>query len=114
MRHRTVGLRFAWGLFAALQLGLPGLAAWADARLEAASAGAKTHIESHSSPTCVRVHGSDCVLCQYLTGPAAASATVVLAVGWSAAPALLASASLAGRIGPEAGLPQSRAPPTLS
>jgi len=114
MRRRTVGLRSAWGLFAALQLGLPGLAAWADARLEAASAGAKTHIESHSSPTCVRVHGSDCVLCQYLTGPAAASATVVLAVGWSATPALLASASLTGRIGPEVGLPQSRAPPTLS
>ena len=114
MRRRTVGLRFAWGLFAALQLGLPGLAAWADARLEAASAGAKTHIESHSSPTCVRVHGSDCVLCQYLTGPAAAAATVALAVGWSAAPAPLGSASLPGRIGPEAGLPQSRAPPTLS
>jgi len=114
MRRRAVGLRFAWGLFAALQLGLPGLAAWADARLEASASRATTHIESHSSPTCVRVHGSDCVLCQYLTGPAAAAATVAFAVGSSSTAGPLAPATYNVRTASKAGLPQSRAPPTLS
>jgi len=114
MLQRTARLRLALGAFASLQLALPGLASWADARFEAAASGAKAHIESHTSATCVRIHGSDCVLCRFLSGTALASRVAapvaIRDVGVAVAPVSFPAA----RTVPERGLPQSRAPPTLS
>src|SRR5437879_9445085 len=56
-------------LAALLQLGLPGAAAWADARLDAAGAHATAHFESHTSSSCARIHAPDCALCHFLTAP---------------------------------------------
>lgn len=67
LRQNTA--RFLWLLFAALQLGLPGAASLADARLEAA-ASAGPHVESRSSPSCPPGHPAGCLLCQFLQTPA--------------------------------------------
>ncbi len=68
--QRTLGARVLWLLGTLLQLLLPGAAAWADARLDAAGAHATAHIESHTSKSCARVHALDCAICHFLTAPA--------------------------------------------
>jgi hypothetical protein len=71
MRPRSPAVRTVRHLLAALQLLLPGAAAWADARLDAAGAHATAHVESHSTDSCARIHASDCALCHFLTTPLA-------------------------------------------
>src|SRR5690349_13019047 len=68
--RRSPAIRVCWLLAAALQLLLPGAAAWADARLDAAEAHAVAHIESHTTKSCARIHPPDCALCHFLTSPA--------------------------------------------
>ncbi len=77
--QRTLGARVLWLLGTLLQLLLPGAAAWADARLDAAGAHATAHIESHTSKSCARIHAPDCAarvhaldcaICHFLTAPA--------------------------------------------
>ncbi len=62
--------RAFWLVAALWQLALPGSAAWADARLDAAGATAQPHVESHTSNSCARIHPPDCALCHFLTAPA--------------------------------------------
>ena len=68
--RRPPRTRVVWLLGAVLQLALPGAAAWADARLDAAGAHATAHIESHTTKSCARIHPPDCALCHFLTIPA--------------------------------------------
>jgi hypothetical protein len=72
--RRTTGLtRALWRITALLQLLMPSVVSIADAQLErdAMSARAFSHVESTTSKDCVRVHQSDCALCQHLTTPLA-------------------------------------------
>src|SRR5882724_1741739 len=68
--RRPLGARALWLLASALQLLLPGAAAWADARLDIAGAHAAPHVESHTSKSCARIHAPDCAVCHFLTAPA--------------------------------------------
>jgi hypothetical protein len=107
-------VRAVWLLAAVLQLLLPGAAAWADARVDTASARATAHIESHTTSSCARVHPPDCALCHFLTAPLAPRR-----------PATLRAAGAGARVAPPAEParllrtptplhPQPRAPPALS
>ena len=75
MRRSTRLTRLLWRITALLQLMVPTVISVADARLErdAASARAYSHVEENTSKDCVRVHTSDCALCQHLTTPLAKS-----------------------------------------
>ncbi len=97
-----------------LQLTLPGAAAWADARLDAAESHAVAHIESHTTASCARIHAPDCALCHFLTAPVVTSRASALPIG-------AAQDKPAGRADPSAlprrlsrPHPQPRAPPALS
>jgi len=99
---------------ALLQLGLPGAAAWADARLDSAGAHATAHVESHTTAACARVHPPDCALCHFLTAPLAARRPTALRLASS-------SDRIPGRAEParlphplSRPHPQPRAPPPLS
>jgi len=111
---RSPAVRAAWLFGALVQLALPGAAAWADARLDAAGTHATAHFESHTTKSCARIHAPDCALCHYLTAPAltggATSLRPDVAVGRVARPADPAGTThqLAR---PH---PQPRAPPTVS
>jgi len=76
--RRPLRARALWLLGTLLQLLLPGAAAWADARLDAASAHATAHIESHTSKSCARIHAPDCALCHFLTAPALTARAMLL------------------------------------
>src|SRR2546425_12461146 len=65
--RRLHGVRVLWLLGTLLQLLLPGAAAWADARLDAAGAHATAHVESHTANSCARLHAPDCALCHFLS-----------------------------------------------
>jgi hypothetical protein len=107
-------LRLGSLLAAALQLASPATAAWADARLDAESAGARPHIESHTTAACVRVHAADCALCSFLSAPLAARRRAVPELAHrESQSAALPNPALAERAG-ERSHPQPRAPPTLS
>ncbi len=69
LARRSPTVRAAWLLGAVLQLALPGAAAWADARLDAAGTYATAHFESHTTKSCARIHAPDCALCHFLTAP---------------------------------------------
>ena len=72
--RRTSGLkRVLWRVTALLQLLVPLVVSVADAKLErdASSARAYSHVEATTGKDCVRVHPSDCALCQHLTTPLA-------------------------------------------
>ena len=112
--RRPLGARLLWLLGTLLQLGLPGAAAWADARLDAAGAHATAHVESHTAKSCARIHAPDCALCHFLTAPALTGRAMPLrldvAAGRAARPAAPASFRRAfARL-----LPPPRAPPTFS
>ncbi len=112
-RH-PLGVRASWLLAALLQLALPGVAAVADARLDAAGSHATAHVESHTSNSCARIHPPDCAVCHFLTAPAltARPSALRLAVddGWR-----LRRADPAGLPHPLARPhPHPRAPPLLS
>ena len=71
MSRSRASFRVVTVLFATLQLLLPGLASFADARAEreSLSPGAVAHLESAGGHHCPAVHADDCVLCQFLTAP---------------------------------------------
>ena len=69
MPRRSRVVRAGWLLATALQLALPGTAAWADARLDAVETHAVAHVESHTTESCARIHPPDCALCHFLTAP---------------------------------------------
>ncbi len=68
--RRPLGARALWLVGTLLQLLLPGAAAWADARLDAAGTHATAHVESHTAKSCARIHAPDCALCHFLSAPA--------------------------------------------
>lgn len=95
-RQRT-SVRLFYLLAALLQLSLPGAASVADG-LRAAHAiagGAVAHVEEHTEPHCVPVHGDDCAFCRYLTSAAAdvrpPAPPIPLVAGAILAPRLAAS-----------------------
>jgi len=107
-------VRGLWLVAAALQLLLPGAAAWADARLDAAGVGPRAHVESHTTDTCARLHPPDCALCHFLTAPLVPRRPTVLrlAAADSRAPTRTERAAPPEtRARPH---PQPRAPPALS
>jgi len=112
--RRARGARAVWLLGALLQLALPGAAAWADARLDAAGTHATAHFESHTTKSCARIHAPDCALCHYLTAPALTGRAMPLRL--AAAPRRAPRpVELTGTAHPLARPhPQPRAPPTLS
>lgn len=98
-------------LWAMMQIALPTVAVIADAHASADGLTAHAHVEDKSRGACVQVHGSDCVLCQYLSGLAAPGncvrvpAEIALAIAQPAR-ALVQPGAIALR-----GLPSPRAPP---
>jgi hypothetical protein len=113
MRSTSFKARASLCLLAALQLSLPGAAAWADARLDTTATG-PAHIESHSTAGCVRIHPADCVFHRFLSAPLATGRPIVFRIRdrYRSVPTVathvIPRAALAG------GLHHSRAPPTLS
>ena len=113
MRSTSFKSRASLCLLAALQLSLPGAAAWADARLDTEAAG-PAHIESHSTSVCIRIHPADCAFHRFLSAPLATGRPIVFKIRdyYRSAPPVTAhgipQAALA------AGQHYSRAPPTLS
>lgn len=67
MNRLTRASRMIALLTLALQVTMPGAAAVADARLEAASERATPHFESHATTACVVLHADNCALCQFLS-----------------------------------------------
>ena len=112
--QRPPGARVLWLLAAALQLLLPGAAAWADARLDAAGAHATAHIESHTAKSCARIHAPDCAVCHFLTAPAVTSRATVIRLEVSARQVPLPVASAGAARALARPHPQPRAPPVLS
>jgi len=112
--RRARGARAVWLLGAVLQLALPGAAAWADARLDAAGTHAAAHFESHTTKSCARIHAPDCALCHYLTAPALTGGAMYVGVDVTGGTRPHAT----GPAGPahllDRSHPQPRAPPTLS
>jgi hypothetical protein len=107
--------RALWLLYALLQLTLPGVASWADARAEAASlaGAARPHVEDHGTAQCPRVHGPDCAICHFLSTfaqPTQAPAVPAPRPRRVAPPALLAGSQATAY----AALHRSRAPPHLA
>jgi len=114
MRRRSPAVRASWLLATALQLLLPGAAALADARLDAAGTHATAHIESHSSKTCARIHAPDCALCHFLSAPAVTARTVALRLNVADNRPLLATGPTTQARPLARAHPQPRAPPVLS
>jgi len=113
MRSTSFRARGALFLLAALQLSLPGAAAWADARLDSAAAG-PAHIESHSTAACVRIHPADCAFHRFLSAPLATGRPVVFKLRDGSSTMAPVAAHVLPRAALAAGLHHSRAPPTLS
>lgn len=113
MRSMSLKSRASLCLLAALQLSLPGAAAWADARLDTEVAG-PAHIESHSTSVCIRIHPADCAFHRFLSAPLATGRPVVFRVRDSYRTGLTVSAPVIPQAALSAGLHHSRAPPTLS
>jgi hypothetical protein len=83
-------LRVIVMLWAVLQLGAPAIAASADADATLAAAGARAHVEGGATSSCIRIHDTECVFCQYLAvgaSPAAGRAHELPAIAQVAAPA---------------------------
>ncbi len=114
MRRHSRAVRTLWLLGAALQLALPGAAAWADARVDALGAAARPHIESHTTNSCARIHPPDCALCHYLSAPLARRQPMALALGTAADRVLFPSPPVRFPQARSRPHPQPRAPPTLS
>jgi hypothetical protein len=73
MRRPSGLTRFLWRITVLVQLLVPSVVSIADAQLErdALSARAFAHVEANTTKDCVRVHPTDCALCQHLTTPLA-------------------------------------------
>ena len=112
--RRSLGARLLWLLGTLLQLGLPGAAAWADARLDAAGAHATAHVESHTAKSCARIHAPDCALCHFLSAPAVTARTVSLRLNVADKRPLLGTGPTTQPRPLARPHPQPRAPPVLS
>jgi hypothetical protein len=65
--RRSTAARRSFILLALVQLLLPPVAAWMDARLEresSAAGGSRIHVEAEGTKGCVPVHPADCALCR--------------------------------------------------
>lgn len=107
-------MRVSWLLAGLVQLALPGAAAWADARLDAAGEHAVAHVESHSTRSCARIHAPDCAVCHFLTAPALRGRAMLLRldVATRQPPRPVDPAGIAHPLAKPH--PQPRAPPGLS
>jgi hypothetical protein len=114
MRRYAHRVRITWLCTALLQLALPGAAAWADARLDAAGMHAKRHVESHSTTACVRMHPADCALCRFLTTPLSTARPIAVAAVAAGTTAPATGVQVEGPARPARLLPPSRAPPPLA
>jgi hypothetical protein len=114
MRRHSPTVRTLWLLGAALQLALPGVATYADARLDALAAVARPHIESRTTTSCTRIHPPDCALCHYLSAPLARRQPMALALGATTDRALVLFAPVRLPQAQSRPHPPPRAPPTLS
>ena len=99
---------------ALLQLLLPGAAAQADARLDAAGAHATAHVESHTTSACARIHPPDCALCHFLSAPFAGHRAAALRPATSDARATRPVEPVPVRSARARFFPPPRAPPALS
>ena len=112
MRKRSLWVRTPLLLLTLLQLSVPAAASWADARLGEQSG--RTHIESHATDVCARVHPAECAFHRVLNAPLARAASIVLRIRegqgviWTPRGPEQAAA-ISGVT-----LPDSRAPPTHS
>jgi hypothetical protein len=113
MRSTSLKSRLSLALLAAVQLSLPGAAAWADARLDGETAG-PAHIESHSTSVCIRIHPADCAFHRFLSAPLATGRPIVLRIRDRYRTVPSVAAHVLARAALSAGLHHSRAPPTLS
>lgn len=77
MSPRRGFVRVIMMLWAVLQLAAPGVAASADAVASAANVSVHAHVEAKTGSTCVRVHDTECVFCQFLSMGAAPVASAV-------------------------------------
>jgi hypothetical protein len=98
-------------LWAIVHIAVPTIAAVADSSESASRLAAHAHIEDRSHGTCVPVHGSDCILCQYLNGLAALKGNSPSGVLFALASAQAAGALVASRAVELRGLAIPRAPP---
>ena len=115
MRRTSGFTRVLWRVTALLQLLVPLVVSVADAKLERDAAGARgySHVEATTGKDCVRVHRSDCALCQHLTTPHAKADKPAppLSTGRAEAPAMAAGL---GRVVADAERPTlPRAPPAF-
>jgi hypothetical protein len=110
--RRWKGFR-GWAIvWAVLQLALPPVATFADARLERESeADGATHVEASSSATCPPVHAAECALCQFVSRASAPGegapcpiATSIVALPPAAARIARATSALS-RLSPARGPP---------
>lgn len=115
MRRSTGLARALWRFTALLQLLAPTVVSIADAKLErdAASARAFSHVEANTSKDCVRVHTSDCALCQHLTTPLAKSNKAALPVLVARAEPPAIARGAASVVAPEQSPTLPRAPPAV-
>lgn len=104
-------LRALMLLWAIMQIALPPIAAVADSTASAAGLSAHAHVEDRSHGTCVPVHGSDCVLCQYLNGLAAQKGDSPPHLWFAPVPTDAARALIASRAVELRGLVVPRGPP---
>ncbi|HEV2750698.1 MAG TPA: hypothetical protein VGV12_09280 [Gemmatimonadales bacterium] len=113
MPRHSLAVRAGCLLGATLQLTLPGAAAWADARLDAAGSHAVAHVESHTSNSCARIHPPDCLLCHFLITPVVASRATTVPIPTADEPPAH-HADPAALLHPQSRPhPQPRAPPAL-
>jgi len=112
--RRPLGARALWLLATALQLLLPGAAAWADARLDIAGAHATPHVESHTTKSCARLHAPDCAVCHFLTAPAVPARPSALRLSVADDRPLPGTSPTAQPRPLTRPHPQPRAPPALS
>jgi hypothetical protein len=113
MTQRSPVLRACLFAAAVLQLSAPAAAAFADARLDGVVTG-PSHIESHSTAACGRIHPADCIFHRFLSTPVVAGRP--LSLGTRLAPrSQPAPAAVSGwHAWLHERLPDSRAPPSLS
>jgi hypothetical protein len=99
-------------MWAVLQLALPPVATFADARLERESeAYGATHVESSSSATCPPVHAAECALCQFVSRASAPSDGAPCPVVMPVVARPPATARVASTTSALSQLPLARGPP---
>jgi hypothetical protein len=114
MSRRSRPVRILLAGLLALQLGLPGAVAWADARLDANSALAVAHIESHTTDSCVRIHPADCAFHRFLSAPFTPGTTTAVSIAVAEPRVSSRALDHVTFSVVQDRLPDSRAPPLLS